>query len=61
MKERVLANQARKPRYNSKGWVLCRCTRCGRCNYVEPHGTTTKCRCAADPTEHVNLPFTNEI
>ncbi len=47
-----------KPRYNAKGWVLGKCTTCGRLNYVEPHGTTAKCSCSRTWTEHTNLPFT---
>lgn len=48
-----------RPRYNRRGWMLCRCRECGRLNYVEPHGTTAECRslrCAGKWTEHENLP-----
>lgn len=47
-----------KPIYNRKGWVLGRCTVCGRTNYVEPHGTTAECRCRPNQeTEHRNIPY----
>jgi hypothetical protein len=45
--------------YNKKGWVLGICQNCGRTNYVEPHGTTAKCRCTKEWTEHKNIPFEN--
>lgn len=46
----------RKPIYRRDGWVLGRCTTCGRTNYVEPHGTTAACKCSSDWTEHTNIP-----
>lgn len=42
--------------YNARGWVLCTCTNCGRANHVEPHGTTAKCACSAEWTEHASIP-----
>jgi hypothetical protein len=45
-----------KPIYNSKSWVLCQCTECGRLNYVEPHGTTAKCKCSDYDTKHQPVP-----
>lgn len=45
------------PRYNVRGWVLCQCQECGKFNYVEPHGTTAKCSCSKEWTEHRNLDF----
>lgn len=47
----------RRPIYNRKDWVLGRCTKCNRLNYVEPHGTTAKCKCSAEWTEHTNIPY----
>ena len=47
----------RRPIYSRTGWVLCECTACKRTNFVEPHGTTAKCRCSAEETEHTNIPF----
>jgi hypothetical protein len=44
--------------YNSKDWVLCACLKCGRLNYIEPHGTTGQCKCSSGWAEHVNLPYT---
>ena len=47
-----------KPRYRERdGWVLCECVRCGRHNYVEPHGTTAACACSPGGAwvEHRNL------
>ncbi len=62
-----------KPRaiYNSKGWVLARCggvnvfglkvepdvQKCGRANYVEPHGTSSWCPTCNAETEHISIPF----
>jgi len=43
--------------YNAKGWVLCTCSKCGRANFVEPHGTTAKCRCSPEWTEHESIPL----
>lgn len=51
----ALTSRAR-PIYRKDGWVLCFCRTCGRLNYVEPHGTTAKCRCSNEETEHCNLP-----
>lgn len=53
----------RKPIYSSKGWVLGICGKCGRLNYVEPHGTTAECRCSKEWTEHQNVPqrFRNDF
>jgi hypothetical protein len=48
-----------RPRYNAKGWVLGKCTSCGKHNYVEPHGMTAKCKCSPEETEHENIPFRN--
>jgi len=48
---------ATKARYNNRGWVLGLCSRCGRANYVEPHGRTAKCACSAEWTEHESIPF----
>jgi hypothetical protein len=48
----------RKPLYrNRDGWILGQCLKCGRLNYVEPHGTTAGCFCSC-PTwvEHRNIP-----
>lgn len=42
--------------YNRDNWVLCTCTLCGRANFVEPHGTTARCRCAIQWTEHESIP-----
>lgn len=42
-----------RARYNAKGWLLCRCVLCGRKHYVEPHGTTAKCSCSTEWTEHL--------
>lgn len=47
----------RRPIYSRNGWVLCECTQCKRTNFVEPHGTTAKCRCSEEQTEHTNIPF----
>lgn len=53
-----LKEESMKPRYDSKGWPLCQCTKCGRLNYVEPHGTTAACRCTkGEWTEHKNIPY----
>jgi hypothetical protein len=38
-------------------WVLGRCVECKRLNYVEPHGTTAKCRCSPVWTEHASIPY----
>ena len=46
-----------RPIYNNRGWVLGRCSKCNRLNYVEPHGTTAKCRCSEEWTEHANIPY----
>lgn len=43
--------------YNRQQWVLAECTVCGRCNYVEPHGTTAKC-CLPEWTEHAPIAYT---
>lgn len=43
--------------YNARGHVLGVCQHCGRLNYVEPHGTTAKCRCSSAWTEHANIPY----
>ena len=48
-----------KPIYNHKDWVLGQCLSCGRLNYVEPHGTTAKCKCSTEWTEHRNIPYEN--
>jgi hypothetical protein len=50
--------EQRKPRYNAQGWLLCECTKCGRHNYVEPHGTTAACSCSKEWTEHAPLTLT---
>jgi hypothetical protein len=60
--EQVLAREegcveTRKPIYNSKDWVLGECSRCGKLNYVEPHGTTEYCSFCKDSTEHKNIPY----
>lgn len=44
------------PIHNRKGWVLGSCVICGRLNYVEPHGTTAKCKCGPEWTEHKPIP-----
>ncbi len=44
--------------YRRDGWVLGRCTKCGRHNYVEPHGTTARCLCTkSDETVHAPIPY----
>ena len=48
-----------KPIYRKDGWILCICTKCNHENYVEPHGTTAKCACSKDWTEHINIPEGN--
>jgi len=47
--------------YRSDGWVLGRCTKCPRTNYVEPHGTTAQCKCSPEWTEHTNIPQSERI
>ena len=42
--------------YNSKGYVLGICIKCGKTNYVEPHGNTAQCSCSREQTEHKNIP-----
>lgn len=37
-------------------WVLCTCCTCGEFNYVEPHGTTARCRKCGVDTEHQSIP-----
>jgi hypothetical protein len=46
-----------KSMYNSKGWILGICSDCGHANYVEPHGTTAKCKCSDYWTHHDSIPF----
>jgi hypothetical protein len=44
--------------YRRDGWVLGRCIKCGRYNYVEPHGRTARCACTkGQETEHANIPY----
>jgi len=45
-----------RPIYRRDGWILCTCQLCGRRNYCEPHGTTAKCACSEEWTEHSNIP-----
>ena len=48
-----------KPIYRAKDqWVLCTCNACGHLNYVEPHGTTARCKKCRKETEHTNIPYT---
>ena len=42
--------------YRTDGWVLALCTKCGRANYVEPHGMTAFCPCSVEWTEHESIP-----
>lgn len=42
--------------YRGDGWVLGICRACRRTNYVEPHGTTAKCKCSTKKTEHASIP-----
>jgi polyferredoxin len=46
-----------KPIYNRKDWILCRCQKCSKLNYCEPHGTTAACSCSVKWTEHKNIPY----
>lgn len=46
-----------KPIYRRDGWVLCLCQECGAMNYVEPHGTTAKCKKCKKETKHENIPY----
>ncbi len=44
--------------YSRDGFsILCACTLCGRVNYVEQHGTTAKCKCSPEWTEHQPIPY----
>ena len=48
--------------YRSKdSWVLGRCVKCERLNYVEPHGTTAQCKCSKEWTEHLSIPQEDRI
>lgn len=47
-----------RARYSARGWVLCLCRKCGRDNYVEPHGYTAACKCTVDAwVTHESIPF----
>ena len=44
--------------YSRDGYsILCYCTQCGRLNLVEQHGTTAKCKCSPEWTEHKSIPY----
>jgi hypothetical protein len=46
-----------RPMYKRGGnYILAVCRECGRLNYCEVHGTTAKCRCSEQWTEHASVP-----
>ena len=43
--------------YNRRQWSLCTCAECHTLNFVEPHGTTARCKRCQRETEHRSIPY----
>jgi hypothetical protein len=44
--------------YSRDGYsILTACRECGRVRYCEQHGTTAPCKCSAEWTESVAIPY----